>query len=39
MEEVTMHRANEVLVKAAVTFVFLVGFAIPVSAAMGSYEI
>src|SRR5207249_7157646 len=32
MEEVTMHRANEVLVKAVVTFVFLVGFAIPVSA-------
>ena len=27
-----MHRANEVLVKAVVTFVFLVGFAIPVSA-------
>ena len=26
-----MHRANEVLVKAVVTFVFLVGFAIPVS--------
>src|SRR5436309_12608683 len=32
MEEVTMHRANEVLVKAVVTFVFLVGFARPVSA-------
>src|SRR5205809_214459 len=32
MEEVTMHRANEVLVKAVVTFVFLVGFAISVSA-------
>src|ERR671924_342890 len=32
MEEVTMHRANEVIIKAIVIFVFLVGFAIPVSA-------